>query len=94
MVSGLSTKINETNPCNPPPICYNTPMKTITTTSCQPPSLVNVLCITLRDASGKSIHTSYPNNIGRTTRELYMLAKEEGQGVSGATIETIYKKTS
>ena len=67
-------------------------MQTITTTSCQPPSLVNVYCITLKDANGKSLSTFYPNNIGRTPHELYMLAKHEGQNILGSTIETIYKK--
>jgi hypothetical protein len=67
-------------------------MQTITTTSCQPPSLVNVYCITLKDANGKSLSTLYPNNIGRTPHELYMLAKHEGQNILGATIETTYKK--
>ena len=69
-------------------------MKTITTTACQPPILVDVYCITLRDGDGQSLSTVYPNNLGRTTRELYYLLQEEGRNISNATIVTTYKKTS
>ena len=49
---------------------------TTTTTAAQ-------TAIIVRDKNGKRVNAYYPNNIGRTFTELYMLAKQEANKIGG-----------
>jgi hypothetical protein len=39
--------------------------------------------IIVRNKQGKLVNAYYPNNIGRTFAELYMLAKQEANKIGG-----------
>ena len=57
---------------------YSLPVSNTTTTTAAAQTAIIV-----RDKNGKLVNAYYPNNIGRTFTELYMLAKQEANKIGG-----------